>query len=143
MQINKETVFKNCLGLIFLCNLLTGCAHLSSMISSDAELLTERAKQRWQALINKDWETAYNYELPAYRKTYDVNRYRAKFGRTVQWKAVEIVSVEVVKEAVLADVNLKLKYQFSLPDAEVIESDKPLKERWMKQEGEWWIVSSE
>ena len=122
---------------------LSGCAGLKKLATDDVEWLKDRSNERWQALLNTNWEAAYLFELPAYRNTHDIKQYQSKFGHKIQWKAAEVGSVEILQDGRLADVAVNVSYQFALPDGQVINSNKPLKERWMKQENEWWIVSSE
>ena len=120
--------------------LQTGCA-LVSMRGDDVDILKERAQARWEALIKKDWDVAYQYELPAYRQTHDVSQFRAKFGSKVHWQHIEAKSAAIAQENKTADVKLNLAYQLLLADGVPMENDIEINERWVKQEGEWWIAN--
>lgn len=136
----KMSIIKNSLGVTGLMLLLSGCSALHGLGVSDSDQLKERAQVRWQALINKDWDTAYQYQLPAYRASHDVNQFRAKFGTKLQLKSATVSGADIVQENKIADVKLNLVYQIKFPDGEMSESDSDIKERWLKQDGGWWIA---
>jgi hypothetical protein len=119
---------------------LLGCA-MVGIGGNDVEILKERAQARWEALIKKDWDAAYQYELPAYRQTHDVNQFRSKFGSKLQWKHIEAKNAVIVQENKTADVKLNLAYQILLSDGVPMDNEVEINERWVKQEGDWWIAN--
>lgn len=119
---------------------LASCATWHNIGKSDADILKERAQARWNALINMDWAAAYQYELPVYRQTHDEKQYRARFGTKVQWKSVEVKNISIVQDDKIGDVELRLVYQIMLA-GEQMENDSEVKERWLKQEGTWWVTN--
>ena len=136
----KNILYKNLLLIIFISGLLVGCTGVANMGKTSAELLQERVELRWQALIKKDWNAAYQFELPAYRQTHAVSQYQAKFGSTLQWKSIHIDAVAVNAETDTADVRLTLVYSFSMPGFGLTEGNSQINERWMRQDNEWWMV---
>lgn len=120
-----------------------GCASFKgSGLESDASVLHERAEERWEALLNKDWEKAYSFELPEYRKTHDLSKYKRRYGSSIQWKHVTIKSVDIQEDQKTADVSGELTYQFVAPGAGggMVETMTSIKERWLKKESEWWFI---
>lgn len=105
--------------------------------------MQKRAGDRWEALINKDWEVAYSYELPEYRETHDLTKYKRRFGTSVQWKHVDIKEVNIGKDKKTADVTAELTYQFFTPgNGEMIQTTSQFTERWVKKGSEWWFFPS-
>lgn len=117
--------------------LIAGC---SAVNKSSAEYVRERANLRWQALIKKDWDAAYQFELPAYRQTHDVGQYMAKFGKTLQWKSVKIDSAVVNAESNTADVALTITLDVMMPGVGNMQTNSEIRERWLKQDDEWWLA---
>ena len=120
-----------------------GCASFKGGgLGSDASVLQERAEERWEALLNKDWEKAYSFELPEYRSTHDLSKFKRRYGSSIQWKHVNIKSVDLQEDQKTADVSGELTYEFIAPGAGggMVETTAPFKERWLKKESEWWFV---
>ena len=122
-----------------------GCAGIKgSGLGSDASILHERAEERWEALLNKDWEEAYSYELPEYRKTHDLSKYKRRYGSSLQWMHVTIKAVDIKEDQKNADVSGELTYQFTAPPGPgsegKVQATAPFKERWLKKESEWWFT---
>ena len=120
-----------------------GCASFKGGgLESDASVLQDRAEERWEALLSKDWEKAYGYELPEYRETHDLSKYKRRYGSSIQWKNVDIKSVAIQENQKNADVSGELTYQFVAPGVGggVVQSVSPFKERWLKKESEWWFI---
>ncbi|NOT83318.1 MAG: hypothetical protein HOP02_00760, partial [Methylococcaceae bacterium] len=65
----NRVLFKNLLLIVCFGVSLVACTDWSHWGKSSVENLTDRANLRWQALINKNWNAAYQFELPAYRQT--------------------------------------------------------------------------
>lgn len=125
-------------GLLFC---LASCAQLGHLWGDDQAILKDRAFDRWQALIQKDWTAAYAYELPVYRKTHDENQFRARFGTKVQWNSIEVKDVRMIEEQKVAEVTLKLNYQLVMSDGQPVVSDSVINERWFKSDDNWWIAN--
>lgn len=123
--------------IVLLSWLMMGCATVNK---SSAEYVQERANLRWQALIKKDWNAAYQFELPAYRQAHDVSQYMAKFGKTLQWKSVKVDDAVINASSETADVALTLTFDVVMPGAGKIETHNEVRERWLKQDNEWWLA---
>ncbi|MEQ1637935.1 MAG: hypothetical protein ABL903_14720 [Methylococcales bacterium] len=136
----KTVLSKNLLLIICLSVLLVACADWTKGSKSSVENLTDRASSRWQALLKKDWEAAYQFELPAYRQTHNIDQYKAKFGTTLLWKMFKVDTVTIHAETNTADVALTLTYDFTMPGTGVTEGSSQINERWMQQDNEWWMV---
>lgn len=102
--------------------------------------LERRATARWDALIRKDFSTAYSYNSPAYRKLYSVDAFRRTFGDKVIWKKITVVGIDFQGEdAATVGIDLSVVYHDS-------QSGKPLdmktyiQEPWVRTDGEWWYL---
>ncbi len=100
----------------------------------ESSLPGQRALERWNALINKDWEKAYSYQTPNYRKAYSQEDFRNSFGQAVKWEKIKLLSTKNPSESI-ADVNLELTVLYYDGDMKIPNS---FIERWQKINGIWW-----
>jgi len=96
----------------------------------------ERATARWNALINRNWEKAYSYQSPNYRKTYTLEAFTNNFGRAVEWKKVKLLSEKAVSDSVV-DVEIEIISLFKDVGVEMMLPGQFF-ERWQKIDGTWW-----
>lgn len=124
--------------------LSAGCADFGAgpgAGASDAELLAERAKVRWDALIDGDFAKAYELESPGYRETTPLRLYSSRFGAQLRWDRVEVLEVMPDPEGDAATVTLLVEYTAMDPVGGVIQGQRPVEERWIKTGGEWWHIN--
>lgn len=128
--------------ICFLAAIAQGCAGLGGA-QSDENRVQERAQARWNARLAGDWETAYSYASPAYRAAFDLKAFTTRFGKGVaNWTSAQVKSVHC--QETTCDVVMHITYTTPLFNAtpyqkkpDVISTD--LDERWVKEEGQWWI----
>lgn len=118
---------------VFICAAtLVGCAALPATTPED--LVSQRAKARWEALLAGDIDGAYTYLAPSYRAVRDLKQYRATISGAVQWKAVEVVGVSCKQEACTARVRI----DFVFPAAPGVYKSH-YDEQWVVEDGSWWF----
>ena len=77
---------------------LPGCATLEPEESekwreSQRPVLKARAEARWDALIKGDIEKAYIYTTPEYRAVVNLQQYKGKYGRVLDWRGARVVDI--------------------------------------------------
>jgi hypothetical protein len=111
------------------------CATLSAD-SPDEEkvrVVRERANARWQAVISKDFDAAYEYLSPASRATVTRAGFKTLASR-LQYRAAKVQSVAC--EAQICKVKLEITY-----DTPMMKGvDTPLNESWVIEKGQVWFV---
>lgn len=111
---------------------LAGCASFATR-EPEADV-RERAQARWGALVTGDWEKAYSFATPAYRKAVDLFGFRGRSAPAAKLKSAEVVNVKC-KDAT-CDVTMRIGFaplQRGYP-----ETTTDLEERWILEAGEWW-----
>lgn len=112
--------------------LLAGC---SSFATREPEVdVRERAQARWDALVTGNWEKAYSFATPAYRKAVDLFGFRGRSAPAAKLKSADVVSAKC-KDAT-CDVTMRIGFaplQRGYP-----ETFTDLEERWILEAGEWW-----
>jgi hypothetical protein len=120
---------------------VAGCAAVGGGLEKDSPaavkeaVVAERAKARWQSLINRDYEGAYAYFSPSSREATTLAKFEAAI-RAIEYRAIAIEKVECGAEA--CTVMLKLTYDF--PPAKAKGVVTLLDESWIIDRGQAWFV---
>ena len=62
---------------------MAGCASLST--KTPEQEVAELAQQRWDLLVNGDFDKAYQFTQPGYRALASVDDYKKRFGGAGRW----------------------------------------------------------
>lgn len=106
--------------------------------SRQAEIVSERAKARWEALIGGNDTKAYEFETPGFRKMVAQSEYVRSRGGVAVWTGIAVESVRIDDSGQKADVTLLLDYKATPPDGRSYENQRPIRETWLKLENQWW-----
>ena len=123
------------LGLV---GILSACSSLQQAALSDEDIIRERAQERWNALVDLNFDGAYVYETPAFREVYSQRAYRGRFGSSVRWTDASVRSVTVDGDS--AEVMVTITYVTLDPVGRPFTNDRPIRELWVRSEGEWWFA---
>lgn len=103
------------------------------------KVLEQRVTARWDALIRKDFATAYEYTSPAYRKLYSVDAFKRNFGGSVAWRRVEVVGVDFQgDDAATVGINLFVVYHGT--QSGPVDMTTYVQEPWVRVDGQWWYL---
>jgi hypothetical protein len=126
---------------LFAAALLAACAQgpRKPAASPPEEIVAERAKARWEHLMQGRPEQAWEYIAPGSRALLDRQSYLAqKRNAPVTYTGVELLSTQC--EAEVCTVELKVHTQAPLPFAGMVPAYSLLRERWVLSEGSWYFV---
>jgi hypothetical protein len=119
--------------------LVGGCASMGVSKDSSPEVkqavVGKRAEERWQALIQRDFDRAYGYFSPASREVIRIGDFSQRMSQ-FPYRTVKVDKVEC--EAELCTVRLTLTYDF--PRMNMKDVPTPLEESWLIQGGQAWLV---
>lgn len=114
---------------------LASCATSGSKTSAE-ESVRARSAKRWEALVAADFDSAYHYATPSFRKVQLKERYRNLFGNAARWTGAKVSSVVCSEDACDVQVSVEMKvyvgFTKGLPSFTVVN------EKWVREEGEWW-----
>ena len=113
---------------------LAGCA---SVGGTPQEQVSQRANERWKALVAADFSRAYSYNTPGFRAVVTLDAYRNRVGAAVKWVGAEEVKVEC-PEAATCTATLRLDYQPVLGGVKGTFNTH-IEESWLLEDGQWWI----
>ena len=120
---------------------LAGCGALDSKQAGGAsgrdsnavsQIVVERAQQRWNALLKRDSDGAYQFISPAGRSVMTMENYRPRVNSGF-WRGAKVkeasCAVETCEVTVLVDLFV-----------EGVKFTNPVKETWILEAGKWWFV---
>jgi len=126
--------------------LSAGCASGPRWDEEQRGVLEQRVRERWQALVLRDFEKAWEYSSPNYRARFSKQLYAKKFSYAVKW---ELTGVEIVNydgDAAVASVVVRVMSeptkQTSSASVALGAIPTTLRERWIFAEGQWWFSAN-
>ncbi|MCA1780527.1 MAG: hypothetical protein LC637_14455 [Xanthomonadaceae bacterium] len=128
---------------IFLSSLLVVGLAACGKPAEPEPTLEERAVVRWQHLIDRDFQAAWEYYSPGFRQTTPQADFaRDMERRPIRWHSVELLSLECEED--VCRVDLQINYQpVGAPGAQSqMRLDREIEEQWIRLDGQWWYSSS-
>ncbi len=98
--------------------------------------LRARATQRWQHLIDGDYDATYEFTTPEYQESVERRKHAASFGDMVNWHLASIQDVRY-DDVDQAEVVVTLTLSFPL-GGEMVKTQIPISERWIYESGDWY-----
>jgi hypothetical protein len=138
-----------CLTLLVVCSaffISAGCAQREELTEQQLASLEQRVNARWEALMARDFEKAWEFTTPEYRAAFPRQLYPLKFSYTVEW---ELTGIEVrgydsraAVASVAARVMSKPTKQTSAASRAVGAVPVTFSEQWILIDGEWWFSTN-
>ena len=107
-----------------------------------AEIVRQRAVERWNLVANQQLVKAYDYLSPGYRATHTLEQYVAFIATSrVRWKSANIDAIKCEEDVCTA----KLTVVSVLPGALLqrpsdMEYASPIDEKWIFSDGQWYFL---
>jgi hypothetical protein len=119
---------------------MAGCAGMSAKKDEDASVIKAKSVQRWDYLIAKQAEKAYDFLAPGYRKTISREQYAHNMnGRGTRWSSVAYNSQTC--DADTCTVRLSVGYTLNLGGlAGETKAMGFTVEKWIKADGTWYYL---
>ena len=117
---------------------LVGCGMLKK--DEDASVIKTKAVQRWDDLIARKADKAYDFLAPGYRKTISRAQYAKDMnGRGMRWKKVSFGSQTCDVDT--CNVHLTVAYNLNLGGLTgKVDSMGLVVETWIKVDGTWYYL---
>ena len=124
-----------------------GCAPMrpednQDWYQSQKPILMARSQARWQALIQGDIASAYAFTSPDYRAVVNLQQYKGKYGKAVNWLMAKPEAVHY-DEPTVATVSVEVRYRVELPGmaGKPFESQRDISEKWIYKDQGWWYTT--
>ncbi len=146
-----DAMYRMSAALLMACVLTlgSGCATApgkpETLSPAQVAALEDRVRGRWQAIIDRDFEAAYEFASPNYRAVFSKSMFIRNFSYSLDWQltAVEVLAYDA--EAAVASVAVRV---MSKPIKQTSVSAQfgfmpsTVRERWVSINGEWWHSAS-
>ena len=120
-----------------------GCASGPQWDDAQRSILEQRVRERYQALIARDFEKAWQYTSPSYRAIFSKQLYARKFSYAID---LELTGVEIVNydsDAAVASVVVRVMSkptkQTSTASFLIGTTPRSLGEKWVFSQDQWWF----
>ena len=120
-----------------LCVLLSACA---TAPPSDT-VVRERAQAHWNALLAGDFDSAYGYLSPGYRSSH--SRVDFEIGvrsRKVRWESAEVQEASCEADVCMVTTLVGYKVRGAVPGVSSWSNRKDVQEKWIRTDGQWWLL---
>ncbi len=116
--------------------MLVGCQQTEDLQSS--------VESRWLAIIEQDFESAYEYFSPGHKETETAEAFSLRMltaQMNMKWTKGEFVSANCVEETI-CEVKIKLDYEYSFSKRSLggVAVNTEVSENWIQVEGKWYFV---
>ena len=91
-----------------------------------------RAQLRWDALLKRDMDVAYQFISPGGRSLMTLDQYRPRVN-TGYWRGAKVKEASCAAET--CDVTVLVEMTI-----ERVKFTSPIKESWILDAGKWWFV---
>jgi Putative cell wall binding repeat len=138
-MVNKKVYFAQIVAILSL-GFLVGCGTTTPTKPPGGEMLQARAVERWNFLIERKAEKAYDYLSPGFRATKSREQYAKEMnGRGMKWLGVTFNSKEC--EADTCTVRLFIDIEIDMTGSVGhVKSSSPVAETWIKEGGNWYYL---
>jgi len=120
--------------------MVVGTAPATEATQMRRAALEQRVTAKWDALIRKDFVTAYSFTSPEYRKLFSLNAFKGGFGNKAAWRRGEVVNVDF-KGDDAATVGINIYFVYHPPQAEqALDMQTYVQESWVLVDGQWWYL---
>jgi len=120
---------------------------LDGLTPEQQAALEQRVRERWQAMIERDFGQVWEYSTPTFRGVFPKSMYVHNFSYAVDW---ELTSIEVVNYDAVAAVASVAVGVMSQSTKQVSSASRALgavpitiREKWIFTDGEWWHSTNE
>lgn len=131
----KKILFYIALLLLAGCAGVQGTSSPSSAAGKDGdEDVSVRAEARWQAMIARDLDAAYEFLSPGSKTANPLTLFKAKI-RPLDWRSAKALSASCDGDK--CSVKLHISFYHSKSHGEIATV---LEETWIRDAGKWWYV---
>ena len=124
--------------------ILTGCTIKETVKNApDEEMLKERGAAYWGHMCRQEFDKAYEFEYPVYKKLVSSMDYIRRFRPNVKWTKAVIEKIQIENDTAVMEVMVDADISVTVPKTPKKFEIKPqvrLNEQWIKVDGAWYHV---
>lgn len=131
-------------AVFFFLIIFSGCSIKETVKNApDEDILRERVMAYWGHKINEEFDKAYEFEYPLYKKSVNAVNYIRHFNPNFHWRKCEIDAVKIAEDMAYVDMKMTNEvviHAAKIPKTEVELKDVIVNEQWIKVDGTWYHV---
>lgn len=109
--------------------------------SKPEDILRVRAVSRWEKIIDKRFDEAYEYLSPGYREVRPKDDYvKIMAGRPLQWTRANFVRASCETETCAVSIEVHANFEMPVMRVGTVETLTVVEENWILSDGEWYLV---
>ena len=107
------------------------------------EIVSARAAERWQELMQLDFEGAYAYLAPSVKTVLSADGFKRRYSldprqTKAPWTKAEVRSI-VCTDNESCNVQVYVESVPNIPQFKGMVTSATIDERWIQQDGQWWL----
>ena len=111
---------------------------------SPEDVVKNRAQERWDAVLARDWSSAYELYSPGYRSKATVVDYEIGMRlRKVIWTSATYYGQECEENVCKVTYNVGWRVNSPVPGVNVYNGSSYITDQWIRTDGQWWYFPSE
>lgn len=123
--------------------LLAGCATVTPAATMD-DIIAERAQARWDALLAREYATAYSYYSPGFRSKASATDLEIKMRlQRVRWTAAKYRDHTCTEDVCNVRVDVNYEVNTPVPGVSTWKGIELIEEKWLRSGGEWWYLPAD
>lgn len=122
--------------------LLAACAGTGAPVSDEASV-EERAQQRWENMVARDFAAVWEFYTPGFREVTPQSDFRSEMARRpLRWLQASVRDADC--DADQCRVRVDVTYQAIAAPAGQSRTrmTRLLDETWVRLDGQWWFVQN-
>ena len=120
-------------------SLLVG-ALLGCSSPPEPQTVEERAQARWDHVVAREFEQAYEFMSPGYRATTPLHEYMIDImSRPVRWTSAEVIGASCLEEVCRVSVEVTYQAVGAPGPLRHLRPARQIEERWLQVDGQWWF----
>ena len=103
--------------------------------------VSERAQARWDAIIERDYDTAYALYSPGYRSAHSRTDFEIQMrSRRVTWTSATYRDNSCEGDVCTVAFDVEYRAPRPVPGLDEYEGRSVIEDTWIKASGDWWYV---
>lgn len=130
----------------FLPKVMVASLLLSALLGCTApepETVEERAQARWDHLVAREFDQAYQYFAPGFRETTPLVEFQADmFRRPIRWVGAEVIGASCVEDVCRLSVEITYQVPAAPGPFRQMRPTRMVEERWIRLNDVWWYAAN-
>ncbi|MEE4637853.1 MAG: hypothetical protein V2J42_03865 [Wenzhouxiangella sp.] len=111
--------------------------------SEPTETLEERVMARWQLMVEREFEAAWDYYTPGFRQTTSRELFAADMERRpVHWTAAELVGTDCGEDVCQVKVRVEYRVVGAPRGHGRMRLNRTIEDQWVFLDGQWWYSAN-